>query len=101
MTIRAANNHTPGVRTFYLTSDSGKEYTLQHVRRAGQRRWYCTCPDFTYRRVAHKRHCKHLKQVAKLAQLAKGVSHLPAAIAQFANLPKTISVTEMATRGAA
>jgi len=98
MTIRAANNHVPGVHTFYLVSDSGKEYTLQHVRRCGQRRWFCTCPDFTYRRVAHKKHCKHLRQVAQLAKLAHGVTKLPAAIAAY---EKPFQSTEMETRGAA
>jgi hypothetical protein len=42
MTVHAANNHTPGVRTFYVKSEAqpGVQYVVQFIRRSRQRRWY-------------------------------------------------------------
>ena len=78
MTIRAANNRTPGVRTFYVASQSrvGAQYEVQFIRRAGQRRWFCDCGDFKFRKLARKRHCKHIHQLTALVREAHGVSHL-------------------------
>ena len=71
MTIRIANNHTKGVRTYYVVGDSGNEYVVQFIRRAGMRRESCNCPDFTYRRSLKRtyRACKHIKEV-RLARRA-------------------------------
>ena len=76
--IRAANNHTLGVRTFYVASQSnaGAQYVVQFIRRAGQRRWFCDCGDFKFRKPARKRHCKHIHQLTALVREAHGVSHL-------------------------
>jgi len=65
MTITAAANKLKGVKTFYVLSDSGKQYVVTHIRREGMCRWSCTCPDFTFRRQLHRsgRFCKHLKAV--------------------------------------
>ena len=78
MTVRAANNHTPGVRTFYVGSDSkpGTEYVVRFIRRCDQRRWFCDCADFKFRRLARKRHCKHARILAALAKQAHGVTRL-------------------------
>jgi len=78
MTIIAALNRTPGVRTFYVESESrpGTQYVAQFIRRARQRRWFCECRDFTFRRLAHKRHCKHLHQLTAMAREAHGVARL-------------------------
>jgi predicted nucleic acid-binding Zn finger protein len=76
MTFRAANNHTSGVRTFYIEGDSGNRYVVQFIRRAGMRRWFCDCPDFKFRRLARKRHCKHLRCLAAMAKQSRGVTHL-------------------------
>ncbi len=80
MQVRAAHNHTPGVRTFYVTSEShpGPEYVAQFIRRAHQRRWFCNCPDFTFRRLPRRRHCKHLHELVLRAREARGVSRLVA-----------------------
>lgn len=80
MTIRAAQNHTPGVRTFYIASESNPEteYVAQFIRRAGMRRWFCDCADFKFRRLARKRHCKHLHELAARAREAHGISRLQA-----------------------
>lgn len=82
MTIRTANNQTAGVHTFYVASESrqGINYAVQHVRRAGQRRFFCECPDFHFRRVAAKRHCKHARMIAALVKLFHGVRRLASAI---------------------
>jgi hypothetical protein len=66
MTITAAKKR-PGVRTFYIESDSGFHYAVTHIRRAGMRRWVCSCPDFFYRRQTKGsyRSCKHIRE-AKL-----------------------------------
>jgi len=63
MTLRTANNKTAGVKTVYVTGDSGKEYVVQFIRRAGMRRVTCTCPDFTFRGSVKKTHraCKHIR----------------------------------------
>jgi hypothetical protein len=41
MTLRLAEHHTAGIRTFYVSSESqpGTEYCVQHIRRAGMNRW--------------------------------------------------------------
>lgn len=80
MTIRAAHNRTPGVRTFYIASESKPEteYVAQFVRRAHQRRFFCTCPDFTFRRLSRRRHCKHLHELTARAREAHGISRLQA-----------------------
>lgn len=80
MTIRAAHNRTPGIRVFYVASESnpGTEYVVQHMRRARQRRWFCDCADFKFRRLARKRHCKHIHELALRAREARGVSRLAA-----------------------
>jgi len=77
-TIRAANNRTPGVRSFHVASQSrvGAQYVVQFIRRAGQRRWFCDCGDFKFRKLARKRHCKHVHQLTALVREAHGVSHL-------------------------
>ena len=76
--VRAANNRTPGVRTFYVASQSrpGVQYVVQFIRRAGQRRWFCGCGDFKFRKLARKRHCKHIHQLTALVRQAHGLSHL-------------------------
>jgi hypothetical protein len=78
MTIRAANNRTIGVRTFYVTSESqpGTEYVAQFIRRSHQHRWFCDCADFKFRRLARRRHCKHLHRLTAMAREAHGVSRL-------------------------
>ncbi|MGB7024152.1 MAG: hypothetical protein WBD73_10165 [Candidatus Acidiferrales bacterium] len=78
MTVLPAKHHAPGVQHFYVKSDSGHDYVVTHVRRDGQRRWFCDCPDFTFRRLAIKKHCKHVHQLAEMARLAGGVSRLVA-----------------------
>jgi hypothetical protein len=82
MTVRAANNHRPGVRTFYVASESqpGTQYVVQFIRRARQRRWYCDCSDFKFRRLARRRHCKHARALATMARETHGVSHLTRAL---------------------
>jgi hypothetical protein len=78
MKFRAASNHTPGVRTFYVRSQSraNTQYVVQHIRRAGQRRWFRDCADFKFRRLSAKRHCKHLREIATRAHEVHGVSRL-------------------------
>lgn len=65
MTIRFAANKTAGVKTVYVTGDSGSQYTVQFIRRAGMRRVSCSCPDFVYRGQLKRSHraCKHIKTV--------------------------------------
>jgi len=76
--VRAAGKSMPGVHTFYIASAraAGPSHVAQHVRRAGQRRWFCDCADFTFRRLAQKRHCKHLRYLAARARQARGISKL-------------------------
>ena len=65
MTLRPAEHHTAGIHTFYVASESqrGVEYTVQHIRKSGMNRWQCSCPNFFYRCVAKRRHCKHVRFV--------------------------------------
>ncbi len=93
MTLHAANNHTPGVRTFYVASESrpGLEYVVQFIRRCGQRRWFCDCADFKFRRLPQGRHCKHLRVLVAAVRLAHGVSRLAHAIRQVH--PAAVRVT--------
>lgn len=65
MTLRQAEHHTFGIRTFYVSSESqpGVEYCVQHIRKSGMNRWQCSCPQFFYRCAAKRRHCKHIRLV--------------------------------------
>jgi hypothetical protein len=76
--IRSARNRTPGIRTFYVPSESNPDtrYVVQFIRRSRQRRWFCDCADFKFRKLARKRHCKHIHHLAALAHDARGVSRL-------------------------
>jgi predicted nucleic acid-binding Zn finger protein len=62
MSFRPASHHAPGVWTFYVSSES-TDYVVQHIRRRGMNRWQCTCPNFFFRCVARRRHCKHIRLV--------------------------------------
>jgi hypothetical protein len=70
--VRPAAHHAPGIRTFYIASGSkpGVQYTVQHIRRRGMRCWQCSCPQFFYRCVARRRHCKHIHFVRRGAATA-------------------------------
>lgn len=61
-TVRPASHHSPGTHTFYVSSESiaSKDYVVQHIRRRGMNRWHCSCPNFFFRCVARRRHCKHI-----------------------------------------
>ena len=63
--FRPASHHAPGVWTFYVSSESlsGTDYVVQHIRRRGMNRWQCSCPQFFFRCVARRRHCKHIRLV--------------------------------------
>jgi hypothetical protein len=63
MTFRPASHHAPGIRTFYVSGDSGSEYVVQRIRRGGMNRWQCSCPNFFFRCVSRRRHCKHIHAV--------------------------------------
>ena len=65
MTLRAAEHHSAGIHTFYVTSETqpGVEYCVQRIRKPGMRRWQCNCPQFFYRCAAKRRHCKHIHWV--------------------------------------
>jgi len=67
-TVRPAEHHSSGIRTYYVPSDShpGTEYAVQHIRKPGMNRWQCSCPHFYFRCAAKRRHCKHIR-VARLA----------------------------------
>lgn len=81
MTMQVANNKQPGVKTFYVEGDHGTIYTVQYIRRNHQRRLYCSCADFLYRRLARKRHCKHAKFVAWIIRESHGIRQLATKVA--------------------
>lgn len=68
-TVRPASHHSPGISTFYVPSESlaSAEYVVQHIRRRGMNRWQCSCPQFFFRCVARRRHCKHIHAVRAAA----------------------------------
>lgn len=80
MTLRLADNKKPGVQTFYLGSESapGKEYIVQLVRRAGMRRWACSCPDYIFRGATKASHnsCKHIRKAQEDLSQAGGLRRL-------------------------
>jgi hypothetical protein len=63
MSLRPSKHHAPGVWTFYVSSESlaSTDYVVQHIRRRGMNRWQCSCPQFFFRCLAHRRHCKHIR----------------------------------------
>lgn len=75
MTITTASNRTAGLRTYYCESESHPDkppYVIQHIRRAGMRRWTCSCPDFIFRRQVKGSHraCKHIRAVREMRAAA-------------------------------
>jgi predicted nucleic acid-binding Zn finger protein len=80
-TIRFASKATAGVKTLYVTGDSGKEYVVQFVRRAGMRRESCSCPDFIFRGSTKRTHksCKHIR-LARIERHNEAVSRRNAQI---------------------
>ncbi|MEM1532298.1 MAG: SWIM zinc finger family protein [Nitrososphaerota archaeon] len=49
---------------YIVEGDSGREYTVYYHPRHG--RWWCTCPDFAFRRFKDERvKCKHIIFVEK------------------------------------
>lgn len=73
MTITRANNATPGLRHYYIKSDSGASYVVTYIRREGMRRWACSCPNWVFVRSAHRsnRYCKHISAVLESLRIAK------------------------------
>jgi len=56
--------------TYVVEGDSGREYTVYYHLR--HRRWWCTCPDFAFRRFRNEKiKCKHILFVEKFV-LQKG-----------------------------
>ncbi len=84
MTIRCKQQER-GKQAFLVGSErmAGVEYTVEHVRANGTRRFFCSCPDFQYRKIRRKRHCKHARKVATLAKVARGISRLYAAVEEL------------------
>lgn len=78
MTVLPAKHHAHGVQHFYVKSESGHDYVVTYIRSTHRREWHCTCPDYTFRRLAQRRHCKHLKQLIEMTRLAGGVAKLVA-----------------------
>ena len=76
MTILPAQHHASGVQHFYVHSDSGKDYVASHIRTSHRREWHCSCPDFIFRRLARRRHCKHLRELTAMVKLAGGLRKL-------------------------
>ena len=81
MTIQATGRKGNGVAIFYVQSESKPDvqYTVQYIRQGTTRRWFCTCPDFFYRKLRRKKHCKHCREVAARAKQAGGVTRLQVA----------------------
>lgn len=80
VTVRTATSETlPSVRTFYVTSISGRGEAYI-VKRLGRTRITCTCPDFTHRGQVLGVPCKHIRIVRLLARAAGGWSKLPGGI---------------------
>lgn len=65
--IRPAQNHSQGIHTYYVPSNSkpGVEYAVQQIRKPGMNRWQCSCPQFFFRCAAKRRHCKHVRIVRR------------------------------------
>jgi hypothetical protein len=61
MTFRPSQHATTGIRTFYVSSDSGAEYVVQRIRRSGMNRWQCSCPQFFFRCVSRRRHIRAVR----------------------------------------
>lgn len=85
MTIQFAANKKAGIKTVYVTGDSGKQYVVQFVRRAGMRRVLCSCPDFMFRGSTKRTHnsCKHIRAARKEHQselLSRRLDRLLAAV---------------------
>ncbi len=59
MTTRLPKKQQPGVWLIYVRSESrpGKWHAVQRLRGRG---WFCTCEDFTYRKLARRQLCKHV-----------------------------------------
>ncbi len=88
-TIRTAGNRTPGRFLFYIGSESrpGREHAVQHIRRGHRRFWNCSCEDYQFRRLPHRRHCRHIRLTRELVSMAHGLRRLTVAIARLKGGP--------------
>ncbi len=77
--MNAITHPRAGVWVFRVRSftEPSVVYLAQFIRRRG---WFCTCPDFTYRKLGRTRLCKHLRALRTLAALKHGISRLAVAI---------------------
>ena len=76
VTLRAATRRRQrGVRVFYVDSFTrpDREYTVQYVRRPGQRRWACACQNYFHVQSVRRRHCKHILLVRRWVTEAGGL----------------------------
>lgn len=74
--VLPAQHHGGNAQHFYIRSTSGRDYVASYIRTAHRREWHCTCPDYTFRRLAHQRHCKHLRTLVEMVRLAGGLRKL-------------------------
>lgn len=64
----------PGVRTFYVLSDSGVEYALKY--NSATRKWSCCCPDWFHRHSVTGGNCKHITQLKQLVARNGGLRRI-------------------------
>lgn len=74
--VLPAQHRGGNARHFYIRSTSGRDYVATYIRTARRREWFCSCPDFQFRRLAQRRHCKHLRQLVEMVKLAGGLRKL-------------------------
>lgn len=74
--VLPAQHRGGNAQHFYIRSTSGRDYVASYIRTARRREWHCTCPDYTFRRLAQRRHCKHLRQLIEMVRLAGGLRKL-------------------------
>lgn len=74
--VLPAQHRGGNAQHFYIRSTSSHDYVASYIRTAHRREWHCTCPDYTFRRLAQRRHCKHLRQLVEMVKLAGGVRKL-------------------------
>jgi len=74
--IKAARDRIAGVRTFYVRGSHGDRYVVQDIRREERRGLFCTCKDFTFRRLATRGRCRHIRRLLDAARRAHGITRL-------------------------
>jgi uncharacterized protein with ACT and thioredoxin-like domain len=74
LSIRKASNVGGAVRIYAKVMSRTRAaitHNVVYLRKAGMKRWLCSCEDFLFRQAGHRKHCDHIKDVRRKLDLER------------------------------